>query len=79
MHACAASGTSGMPEPGTAGDGGVHEVEAAAAVWNRGSDEWGGAGGRAGLVQSYNHVIRVCGEAGGIELVLGLLEEMHRR
>lgn len=52
---------------------------APAATSSRGNEEWGPADGRAGLVQAYNHVIRVCGDAGGTELALGLLEEMHRR
>lgn len=78
MHTCAANGCSNMPEAGAAGDGGVHGAAAATAVSNRGNEEWG-ADGRAGLIQAYNHVIRVCGDAGGTEVALGLLEEMHRR
>lgn len=80
MHACAASGTSSLPEAAAAaGDGGVRGAVAAAGALNRGNAEWGAADGRVGLVQAYNHVIRVCGDAGGTELALELLEEMHRR
>lgn len=48
-------------------------------VSGAGRTEWGPGGGEAGIVQVYNHVIRVCGNAGGAELALVLVEEMLDR
>lgn len=36
-------------------------------------------GRSTGLVQAYNQVIRTCGSAGGADVALALIEEMHRR
>ncbi|CAM9870079.1 unnamed protein product [Scytosiphon promiscuus] len=75
MHSCAASA-----EP--ARDGGVDTESAVSGIpgkTGKAGKEWGGEGGSTGLVQAYNHVIRVCGDAGGTQLALALLDEMHRR
>lgn len=87
MHACAADSERERERerekrPAPEGDRGGESGAAAATVSGSGNgnvDEWGSGGGRAGLVQAYNHVIRVCGDAGGTEMALELLEEMHRR
>lgn len=83
MHACAANAElapTGDDENEARG-GPAEDTATAAAVSRgpRGNEEWGPGDGCTGLVQAYNHVIRVCGDAGGTELALRLLEAMPRR
>lgn len=84
MHACAAnsSGKNADAAPRSGPVAGGNEVgvqePASASLW-RGNTEWGPGGGEGGLVQAYNHVMRVCGKAGGAELTLAIVDEMHHR
>lgn len=83
MHACAENSAEAHadagPRSGPVGGNEVGVQEPASALLWRGNTEWGPGGGEGGLVQAYNHVMRVCGKAGGAELTLTIVDEMHHR
>lgn len=79
MHACAEAGSAELTSAGDEKARGAPAEATKTVTGPRGNEEWGLEGGCAGLVQAYNHVIRVCGDAGGTELALGLLQDMHQR
>lgn len=82
MHACAATSASSCDEA-TAGDTGDSVtrwgVPVAPGSERIGNDEWGPGRGEQGIVQAYNYVIRTCGKAGGSEMALDLIQQMHKR
>lgn len=78
MHACAANYASALDSPSCTSDsnpeGGPVPTRS-----DKGSDEWGPGRGEAGIVQAYNYVIRTCGKAGGSEMALDFIQQMHKR
>ncbi|CAM9264632.1 unnamed protein product [Laminaria digitata] len=81
MHACAGNSASSALDAATGGDSDsiTGGVPVPAGSSERGNDEWGTGRGEAGIVQAYNYVIRTCGKAGGSEMALDLIQQMHKR
>lgn len=81
MHACAGNSASSALDAATGSDSDsiTGGVPVPAGSSERGNDEWGTGRGEAGIVQAYNYVIRTCGKAGGSEMALDLIQQMHTR